>query len=269
MMQQPYQTIGYREENGVAWVTLNRPDKLNAINRTMLAELRSLWQGLRSSVTVRCIVLTGAGERAFCTGVDRDDFLADTSKMNALSNKFHTEELGLSLGPKTNDLWIPVIAAVNGIACGGAFYMLGESDFIIASEGATFFDPHVTTGLAAVYESIHMLQKMPFHEIMRVALMGSHERMSARRAYEIGLCTEVTKQDELMARVRWAAETIASQPALAVQGTVRALWLARQVGTTQALAAGSLLIGIGNDPATAAAGQSSFKSGQRQKWQLR
>ena len=268
-MQQQFEAVDYREENGVAWVTLNRPDRLNAFNRKMLTELHSIWQVLRSSVDVRCIVLTGAGDRAFCTGVDRDEFLSNTTKMNTLSNKFHTEELGLSLGPKTNDLWIPVIAAVNGIACGGAFYMLGECDFIIASENATFFDPHVTTGLAAVYESIHMLQKMPFHEIMRVALMGSHERMSARRAYEIGLCSEVVHQADLTLRVRWAAEAIASQPPLAVQGTVRALWLARQVGTLQALSAGPLLTGIANDPLNAQEGQASFKSGQRPKWQLR
>jgi enoyl-CoA hydratase/carnithine racemase len=268
-MKQRYETLEYREENGVAWVTLNRPDVLNAFNTVMLSELRSIWQGLRSTRTVRCIVLTGAGDRAFCTGIDRNDFPADTGKMNSLSNKLHTDDLGLSLGPKTNDLWIPVIAAVNGIACGGAFYMLGECDFIIASETATFFDPHVTTGLAAVYESIHMLQKMPFHEIMRIALMGSHERMSARRAYEVGLVSELTAPQDLAERARWAAEAIASQPALAVQGSVRALWLARQVGTLQALAAGPLLLGIANDPANVEQGQAMFKNGHRPKWRLR
>lgn len=268
-MPQVYETVDYREENGVAWVTLNRPAVLNSFNTTMLSELRSIWQGLRSTQTVRCIVLTGAGDRAFCTGIDRNDFPSDTSRMNSLSNKFHTDDLGTSLGPKTNDLWIPVIAAVNGMACGGAFYMLGECDFIIASETATFFDPHVTTGLAAVYESMHMLQKMPFHEIMRVALMGSHERMSARRAYEVGLVSEIVTPQDLHEHVRWAAEAIASQPALAVQGTVRALWLARQVGTQQALAAGPLLLGIANEAASVAEGQAKFMSGQRPKWRLR
>lgn len=268
-MQQSYETIDYREENGVAWVTLNRPEVLNAFNTVMLSELRSIWQGLRASRTVRCIVLTGTGDRAFCTGIDRNDFPADTSKMNSLSNKLHTDDLGTSLGPKTNDLWIPVIAAVNGIACGGAFYMLGECDFIIASETATFFDPHVTFGLAAVYESIHMLQKMPFHEIMRIALLGSHERMSARRACEVGLVSELTTPQDLVARARWAAEAIASQPALAVQGSVRALWLARQVGTTQALAAAPLLLGVANDANNVAEGQATFMSGQRAQWRLR
>lgn len=268
-MQQGYETIDYLEENGVAWITLNRPAVLNAFNGKMLSELRSIWQGLRSTQTVRCIVLTGAGDRAFCTGVDRNDFPSDTSKMNSLSNKLHTDDLGTSLGPKTNDLWIPVIAAVNGMACGGAFYMLGECDFIIASETATFFDPHVTTGLAAVYESMLMLQKMPFHEIMRIALMGSHERLSARRAYEVGLVSEIVSPHKLTEHVRWVAETIASQPSLAVQGTVRALWLARQVGTQQALSAGPLLLGIANDPANVERGQTTFQSGHRPKWRLR
>ena len=73
-----------------------------------------------------------------------------------------------------------MIAAVNGMACGGAFYMLGEVEFIIAAEHATFFDPHVTYGMTAAFEPIHMLQKMPFHEIMRLSLLGNHERLSAR-----------------------------------------------------------------------------------------
>ena len=90
-----------------------------------------------------------------------------------------------------------MIAAVNGMACGGAFYMLGEVEFVIAAEHATFFDPHVTYGMTAAFEPMHMLQKMPFHEIMRLSLLGNHERLSAKRAYEIGLVSEVVPADEL------------------------------------------------------------------------
>ena len=98
---------------------------------------------------------------------------------------------GDNIGPKSCDLWKPVIAAVNGMACGGAFYMLGETEFIIAAEHATFFDPHVTYGMVAAFEPIHMLQKLPFGEIMRISLLGNYERMSAARAHQIGMVCEV------------------------------------------------------------------------------
>jgi enoyl-CoA hydratase/carnithine racemase len=193
-----FETVLYREENGVAWITLNRPEVLNAFNRTMMREMQTIWEGLRDSGTVRCVVITAAGERAFCTGVDRHDFLDEPSGFE--SEKAFFDVFSRSLGPRSNEMWIPVIAAVRGMACGGAFYMLGEADFIIASDDATFFDPHVTTGIVPIYESIHMLQKMPFSEIMRLSLLGNHERMSAKRAHEIGLVSEVVPGSELLER---------------------------------------------------------------------
>ena len=124
------------------------------------------------------------------------------------------------------------------MACGGAFYMLGEVEFIIAAEHATFFDPHVSYGMTACFESIHMLQKMPFGEIMRLALLGASERMTAQRAHQIGLVSEVVPADRLREAAVWAASEIAKSPAVAVQGTVRAIWMARELSRLQALDAG-------------------------------
>src|SRR5271167_1630933 len=228
-----FETLAYEERNAVAWVTLNRPDVLNAVNTTMQRELASVWRALRNSDTVRCVVLTGAGERAFTTGRDRSEALSANESMAESSSSrrtgfgstdFHFNGAEDQIGPKSADLWIPVVAAVNGIACGGAFFLLGEADIIIASETATFFDPHVSSGLTAAYESIHMAHRMPFGEIARVALMGSHERLSARRACEIGLVSEVLAPDALAEQASWISESIASQPAVPLQATVRSLW---------------------------------------------
>ena len=123
------------------------------------------------------------------------------------------DDPGRDIGPKSRDLWKPVIAAVQGIACGGAFYMLGQTEFIIASDDATFFDPHVTYGMTAAFEPIEMLSKMPLPEVMRMSLMGAHERMSAERAREIGLVTEVVPRDDLLERAAWVARVIADSPA--------------------------------------------------------
>lgn len=269
-----FETIEYAERERVAWVTLNRPSVHNAFNARMLAELQSVWRGLRENDDVSCVVLTGAGSRAFCTGIDRSEAMAaptagEEKMAGAAGSPFMFEDPGARLGPKSNDLWKPVIAAVNGMACGGAFYMLGEVEFIIAAEHATFFDPHVTYGMTAAFEPIHMLQKMPFHEIMRLSLLGNHERLSAQRAHQIGLVSEVVAADELAATAAWAAETIASQPARAVQGTLRALWTARELSRSQALSMGYAFIGLGTDREALREGQASFQSGTRPKWRLR
>src|SRR5581483_5994241 len=222
-----FETIQYAEGDGVAWVTLNRPEVHNAFNLKMQEELKQVWRGLRSNDTIRCAVLTGAGEKAFCAGIDRQETMGDWSSEDdvtgtsatgtggASDTPWHFDDPGENIGPKTNDLWKPVIAAVNGIACAGAFYMLGEVDFIIAAEHATFFDPHVSFGMTACFESMHMLQKMPFGEIMRIALLGASERMTAQRAYQIGLVSEVVPGDQLREAAAWAAGTIAKSPAVA------------------------------------------------------
>ena len=267
-----FETLEYEASDGVAWVTLNRPEVLNAFNRTMQAELQSLWRGLRHDNEVRCIVLTGAGDKAFCTGIDRAETMGHWSEDSGPAaagmpldgaSTWHFDDPGSTIGPKSNDLWKPVIAAVNGMACGGAFYLLGEVEFIIAAEHATFFDPHVTYGMTACFESMHMLQKMPFHEIMRLALLGSHERVSAQRAYEIGLVSEVVEGDRLREAAGWAARTIAAAPPIAIQGTVRSVWAALELSRQQALDMGRVLIRLGSDPGSLLAGQEAFASGAR------
>lgn len=275
-----FETLDYRVEDTVAWVTLDRPAVLNAFDRRMQRELRTVWRGLRHDDDVHVAVLTGAGDRAFCTGIDRAEALAepeedvpgepdDDVRVGAGSTPFHFDDPGAQIGPKANDLWKPVVCAVNGIACGGAFYMLGEVDVIIAAEEATFFDPHVTYGMAAVFESMHMLQRMPLGEVLRMQLMGAHERVSAERAREIGLVSEVVPSAELHAAADRVARAIASQPTLAVQATLRSIWTAQELSRSQALAAGTELISAGTSEAALAEGQQRFASGERVEWRLR
>jgi enoyl-CoA hydratase/carnithine racemase len=259
------ETLLYEEDEGVAIVTLNRPDVYNAFNTAMLTELSSLWDSLKTNDDVRCVVLTGAGDKAFCTGIDRSDIPTDGDTFDPLTFK----DPGQKLGPKTNELYKPVIAAVNGMACGGAFYMLGEVEFIIASEDATFFDPHVTYGMTAVFEPLLMMRRMPFGEIARLTLTGNHERVSAKRAYEIGLVSEVVAAPELLTAALHVAKAIASQPARAVQATVRALWLGRDLGTSEAARIGPELLNTGTTPEALEEGQRAFQSGKRIDWRLR
>jgi enoyl-CoA hydratase/carnithine racemase len=271
-----FETISYDERDGVATVTLNRPEVHNAFNSLMQRELHTLWRALRRHDDVGCIVLTGAGEKAFCTGIDRmeqmggeADDTTDRDIVGSGSTPFMFNDPGDNIGPKSCDLWKPVIAAVNGMACGGAFYMLGETEFIIAAEHATFFDPHVTYGMCASFEPIHMSGIMPFPEIMRLSLLGNYERMSAARAFQIGMVSEVVPAATLASHAHEIAATIASQPRLAIEGTVRAIWSTREMPQREAVRLGYAYVAMGTNQASIAEGQQLFASGKRVEWKLR
>ena len=271
-----YETVRYsKDDAGIARVVLNRPDVRNAINETMQRELREIWDDVRQDGDVRCVILSGEGH-SFCTGIDRGEAISEDNTDAMARGDFPGyptpwvfDDPGRDIGPKSRDCWKPVIAAVSGMACGGAFYLLGEVEFIIASDDATFFDPHVTYGMTAAFEPIQMLAKMPFQEIMRLSLLGADERMSAERAREIGLVTEVAPRDELMERAEWAAGVIAGAPALAIQGTMRALWAGLELSRQQAIDIAHYFTRIGGDADALKEGQARFASGKRPEWRLR
>jgi enoyl-CoA hydratase/carnithine racemase len=261
-----FETITVEIADHVGWVTLDRPESMNAFNLTMQREVRATWMAFRELDEVRVAVLTAAGDRAFCVGIDRDQpfsALDDRPGLYGTSNNFMYDDPGDDLGPKSCDLWKPVIAAVNGVCCGGAFYFIAECDIIIAAEHATFFDPHVTYGMAAVYEPMKMLQRMPLGEILRLSLLGNHERMTAATAERIGLVSEVVPGEQLVESARWLADAIASQSPTAVAGTLRAIWAANDLGREQALSMAASILTTGTDTAALAAGAEAFGSGRR------
>ncbi|MEV4329759.1 enoyl-CoA hydratase/isomerase family protein [Streptomyces sp. NPDC049597] len=230
------------EGTGVALVTLDRPARHNAIDLAMAGELAAVWRRFRFDDTVRAAVVTGAGTAAFCTGIDR------SAEVPQPSSPYSVDDPLLRIGPKANDLWKPVVSAVEGMACGGAFYLLGESEFVVASREATFFDPHTSYGMVSAYESAYMALRMPPGEVARMALMGTAERLSARRAYETGLVSELTEPGGAVAAALRAAAVIAAYPPEAVQGTVRAVWSATESARAGALALAPHLVVLGNLP---------------------
>ncbi|MCB0977045.1 MAG: enoyl-CoA hydratase/isomerase family protein [Acidimicrobiales bacterium] len=254
-----FETLHVEQRDAVVRIALDRPDRYHAFNKVMCDELSSLWRSLRTDDSVRVAVLTATGDKAFCTGIDRD-FVPAEGGVEYDFSPFTYDDPGKLLGPKSNEFWKPVVCAVNGMACGGAFYLLGEVDILIAADHATFFDPHVTYGMPAVYEPLLMLHRgMPFGEILRIALLGNHERMSAKRALEIGLVSEVCPSDELEERAGWVANAIASAPPGPMQATLRTLWAGSELTRKQAIDLGNTFLNLGMSEESLAEGQKVFQ----------
>ncbi len=255
-------TIRYEVADGVATITLDRADRHNAFTSTMCDEMAATWAHVRDDDDVRAVIVTAAGDKAFCTGIDRSEVPADDGVEYRFDPLTYVDPGG-RLGPRSNDCWKPVIAAINGMACGGAFYLLGEADILVAADHATFFDPHVTYGMPAVFEPALMLHRMPFGEVMRMTLLGNHERISAARALEVGLVTEVVPLADLAASAWRVATAIASQPPIAVQASLRALWAASELTRTQMLDVGNTFLNLAMSKDALAEGQAVFSSGVR------
>lgn len=255
-----YQTITVDLAEHVATVTLDRPERLNAFNQRMCDEFSHLWADVRADDDVRVVVLQANGERAFCTGVDVQDGI-DTS-----DNVWSQADPGISLGPKHNRVWKPVVTALHGMVAGGAFYWVNESDIVICSDDAQFFDPHVSYGMTSALEPVGLARRIPLGEALRWALLGLDERMSAARAREIGLVSEVVPRTELRTRAAEIARVIAAKPPAAVQGTVKAIWDSLDMTRTAAQQVGLGYAQLGNPIGEAQVDRSAFTKPQ---WRLR
>src|SRR6476661_10299819 len=205
----------------VGWLINNRPDQLNAMSAQMRDEFADAWVELDSDPDVRVIVHTGEG-RAFQTGVDVMELASDGVGMERYRQS--VEDWDLHFTSWHQHVWKPVITAVNGICAGGAFHWIADADIVICSSDAQFFDPHVSIGQVVSIEAIGLMRKMPVEAVMRMAFVGRHERMSAGRAYELGMVGEVVDPpDRLRAAAQELAEKIARNSPAAMAATKRAL----------------------------------------------
>lgn len=240
-----YSTIGYTVRDHVATVTLNRPDRLNSFNEQMTIEVQDLWRRVREDDEVRVVVLRAAGDRAFCTGMDVREGPWWT-EVGVWSQR----DPGARLGPKQQGVWKPVVAAVQGMAAGGAMYFLNEADIILCSEDATFFDPHANGGIVSALEPVGMLHRgVPLGDVLRWALMGNEERIGAQTALRLGLVTEVVAREELWSRADEIAAEIATRRPEGIQGTVRAIWEAINQPPAVTRETGLLYTHVGNGEA--------------------
>jgi enoyl-CoA hydratase/carnithine racemase len=195
------------------------------------------WKELDADDDVRVIVHTGAG-RAFQTGVDVTEIATDGQGMQRYRES--VEQWDLHFTSWHQQVWKPVITAVNGICAGGAFHWVADADVVIAASDAQFFDPHVSVGQVVSIEAIGLIRKMPFEAVMRMAMVGRHERISAARALELGMISQIVDPPaDLRKEAQALAETIARNSPAAMAATKRALWGALEVGLTDACRLGA------------------------------
>jgi enoyl-CoA hydratase/carnithine racemase len=221
----------------VGWLVNNRPDQLNAMNAQMRDEFAVAWSELDADPEVRVIVHTGEG-RAFQTGVDVSEIAGDGVGMERYRESVANFDLHFTSWHQ--QVWKPVITAVNGICCGGGFHWVADADIVIAASDAQFFDPHVSIGQVVAIEAIGLMRKMPAEAVMRMAFMGRYERMSAARAYELGMISQVVDPPgDLRTVAQELGETIARNSPAAMAATKKALWGALEMGLTDACRAGA------------------------------
>jgi enoyl-CoA hydratase len=232
-----YETLLVERHGPVGWLVFNRPEAGNALNAAMFSELEAAWAELDADPGVRVIVNTGTGT-AFQTGLDMVQLARDPAALREQSRR--TARADLHFTAWHQQVWKPVIAAVNGTCAGGGLHFVADADIVIAASTATFLDPHVSVGQVTAYEVIGLLRKMPAEAVMRMALVGRYERMSAQRALELGMVSQVVDPPErLREEAQALAEKIARNSPAAMAATKRALWRAMELGLTDACRAGA------------------------------
>src|SRR4051794_28866181 len=222
-----YQALLVKIDNHVAWITLNRPDALNALNLDAVRELYDVANRLTDDDGVRAAVLTGAGDRAFCAGGDVVDFSARGEHVGGLIREltgyFHLAIARLA--------WMraPIIAAVNGIAAGGGFSLAMACDLVVASDTARFTSVYTQIGFTPDGSSTYFLPRL-IGRRRAMELYLTNRVLSAHEALEWGLVNRVVAASELLAEVRTLAARLADGPAEAHAGVKKLMLLADTSG---------------------------------------
>ena len=218
-----YETLEVRADGPVGWLVFDRPDAGNAIDARMFVELESAWAELDADPEVRAIVNTGNG-RSFQTGLDVNQLATDPEALRASSRR--TRDFALRMTAWHCGVTKPVVAAVNGTCAGGGLHFVADADIVIAADRATFMDPHVSVGQVSAFETVGLLKKAPMESVSRMALMGAHERLSAERARQLGIVSEVVPADGLRDRARELAAHLSRQDPARIGALKQMLWTA-------------------------------------------
>jgi enoyl-CoA hydratase/carnithine racemase len=212
-----FENILFEKKGAIAYVTVNRPKVLNALNMATMEDLRAAFTAIKDDREVRVAIMTGAGEKAFIAGAD----ISELAKHDAVSGKEYTHR-GQSVLDLIENLGKPVIACINGFALGGGCEIAMACTMRLASENAKLGQPEVKLGIIPGYGGTQRLPRLVGKGIaMQLVLAG--EMITAQEAHRIGLVNEVTSTGELIPRAEAIAQKIIANAPLAVQYTMEAV----------------------------------------------
>ncbi len=204
-------------ENGIATLTFNRPKAMNALNAALITEFSGILDSIGQDESIRVLILTGAGDKAFVAGAD----INELAQFDPLKGK-HFSTIGQAAIGKLQNLSIPVIAAVNGYALGGGSEIALACDFIYASENAMFGLPEITLGLIPGFGGTQRLPRLVGLNMAK-ELIFTGRMMTATEAEKIGMVNRVLPSEDLMAAVKKTAAAIAKKGKVSLRAAKQAI----------------------------------------------
>ena len=249
------------ERNGyVAVLTLNAPERLNALTHGLFERLADAWRTLADDDSVRSVVLTGAG-RGFCSGAHAGGLADAASRPSgdqpATYPRFTARHL---------EFYKPVITAVNGVCAGAGLHFVADSDIVIAGASARFVDTHVDVGQVTALEPIGLLRRVSLEHVLRMVVLGRAGSVSAEQAVRIGLAGEVVPDEQLLDRAMELAAIAAAVSPATVQASLRAVWESFELPLSQAYDRGYELIVAHRDHPDALEGVRAFSEKRSPEW---
>lgn len=237
-MSKTYETLKVEREQNVLWIILNRPHRLNAFNDIMLEELSDIIDTVERDPSIRCVVITGEGDRAFSAGADVTMFPRATPAKAEEFSRFGQNVFG-----KIEEMSKPVIAAINGFALGGGLELALACDFRVAAEHAEFGNPEIALGLIPGWGGTQRLVRVVgLAKAKEMVMLG--ERVKAEEALKIGLVHKVVHFDKLMDEVRTLAGRLTEGPPIAMKYAKHAINFGTQVPLEVGLRLESGFVGL-------------------------
>jgi len=269
MARPDFQSLDVDEREHVVVMTINNPERMNALSAGVSAELPLFWEWVKADPEVWVVIVTGAGQRAFCTGMDVKA-AAKRGGPSSMSADLPGDPSQRPYEPKFtaihNRCWKPVITAVNGMCVGGGLHFVADSDIVICAENAEFFDTHANVGQVGALEFIGLVRRIPLEAVLRMVLLGRAERLSAARALELGLVSEVVPYDRLLPRANELAHAICKASPAAIMRSKQAIWESLEYGLTDGLKHGwEVLRGHWGHP-DVAEGPRAFAERREARW---
>jgi enoyl-CoA hydratase/carnithine racemase len=233
-----FENILFEKKNAIAYVTVNRPKVLNALNMATMEELRRAFHAIKQDAEVRVVILTGAGEKAFIAGAD----ISELARNNPVEAKAYTHQ-GQSVLNLIENCGKPVIACINGFALGGGCEIAMACTMRLASDTAKLGQPEVKLGIIPGYGGTQRLPRLVGKGLaMQLVLAG--EMITAQEAHRIGLVNEVVAAAELIPRAEAIAQKIITNAPLAVQWAMEAVNKGMEMPLAEGLFLEATLFGL-------------------------